>query len=46
MTSVEVTKSEILNIEDMMANAALRAKKAGFDGIELPFGHLVFLVCF
>ena len=46
MTSVEVTKSEILNIEDMMANAALRAKKAGFDGIEFPVAHWGFYSLF
>lgn len=31
----ELTIEEIQNIEDKYANAALRAKKAGFDGIEL-----------
>ena len=34
MTSIEVTKREILNIEVMLANAALKAKKNGFDDIK------------
>ena len=30
---------EIHRIEDLFADAALRAKKAGFDGIEIGAGH-------
>ena len=31
----EMTKEDIINLEDNFANAALRAKKANFDGIEI-----------
>ena len=36
---IEISKEEILTFEDNIAKGALRAKKAGFDGIELGFGH-------
>ena len=36
---IEMTKEEILSIEDAVANGSLRAKKAGFDGVELGAGH-------
>ena len=35
----EMTKEDILRIENDFANAALRAKKAGFDGIEIHGAH-------
>lgn len=35
----ELTKEEILEIEDAFAAAALRAKKAGFDGVEIHGAH-------
>ena len=35
----EMTKEDILRIENDFAEAALRAKKAGFDGIELHGAH-------
>ena len=35
----EMTKEDILRIENDFAEAALRAKKAGFDGIELHATH-------
>ena len=41
--SKEMTKEDILRIENDFAEAALRAKKAGFDGIEIHGAHL-FLV--
>ena len=34
-----MTKEDILRIENDFAEAALRAKKAGFDGIELHGAH-------
>ena len=37
--SIEITKEEILSIEDAIAKGALRAKKAGFDGVELVSNH-------
>jgi 2,4-dienoyl-CoA reductase-like NADH-dependent reductase (Old Yellow Enzyme family) len=41
--SVELTKDDILRIENDFVNAAIRAKKAGFDGIEIHSGHLYLL---
>jgi 2,4-dienoyl-CoA reductase-like NADH-dependent reductase (Old Yellow Enzyme family) len=41
--SVEMTKEDILRIENDFVNAAIRAKKAGFDGIEIHSGHLYLL---
>ncbi len=38
-SSREITKSEILQIEDAFVKAAVRAKSAGFDGIELHSCH-------
>ena len=38
-----MTKEDILRIENDFANAALRAKKAGFDGVEIHGAHF-FLV--
>ena len=34
-----MTKEDILKIENDFANAALRAKKAGFDGVEIHGAH-------
>ena len=34
-----MTKEDILRIENDFANAALRAKKAGFDGVEIHGAH-------
>ena len=34
VTSKEMSKEDILRIEDYFVQAAIRAKKAGFDGIE------------
>ena len=34
-----MTKEDILRIENDFAEAALRAKKAGFDGIEIHGAH-------
>lgn len=39
----ELTVNEIKEIEDKFANAALRAKKAGFDGVEIHSAHGYFL---
>jgi 2,4-dienoyl-CoA reductase-like NADH-dependent reductase (Old Yellow Enzyme family) len=41
--SVEMTKEDILRIENDFVNAAIRSKKAGFDGIEIHSGHLYLL---
>ncbi len=42
-TPKELTKEEILKIEDEFADAAVRAKKAGFDAVELigSAGYLI-----
>ncbi|WP_202320211.1 oxidoreductase [Archaeoglobus neptunius] len=42
-TPKELTKEEILQIEDEFADAAVRAKKAGFDAVELigSAGYLI-----
>ena len=37
--SKEMTKEDILRIENSFAEAALRAKKAGFDGVEIHAAH-------
>ena len=37
--SKEMTKEDILRIENDFAEAALRAKKAGFDGVEIHAAH-------
>ena len=37
--SKEMTKEDIIHIENDFANAALRAKKDGFDGIEIHGAH-------
>ncbi|MCS7139588.1 MAG: FAD-dependent oxidoreductase [Candidatus Nezhaarchaeota archaeon] len=43
LTPRELTKGEILQIEEEFADAALRAKKAGFDAVELigSAGYLI-----
>ena len=43
ITLKELTKDDILKIENEYQNAALRAKKSGFDGIELHCAHLSIL---
>lgn len=35
----EITKEEIKNVQNSFADAALRAQKAGFDGIQLHAAH-------
>lgn len=37
--SKEMTKDDILRIETAFADAALRAKKAGFDGVDIHGAH-------
>ena len=39
----EMTKADILRIEDDFVKAAVRAKKAGFDGVELHGAHFYLL---
>ncbi len=39
----ELTKEEILIIEDQFVEAALRAKKSGFDGVDIHSAHLTLL---
>ena len=36
---VELTKDEIIKIEDQFAEAAVRAKEAGYDGVEIHSAH-------
>ena len=43
VTPHEMTRSEILSLEDMFAAAARRAKAAGFDAVELHAAHGYFL---
>ena len=38
--SIAMTKEDILRVQDLFVQAAIRAKKAGFDGIEIHGGHL------
>ena len=38
--SVEMTKEDIQRVENDYAQAAIRAKKAGYDGINIQEGHL------
>ena len=45
-SSIEMTKDDILKIEDDFAQAALRAKKAGFDGIDIHGAHLTLISSF
>ncbi len=44
--SVEMTKDDILRIENAFVEGAIRAKKAGFDGIELHAAHFYLLSTF
>ena len=44
--SIEMTKDDILKIENDFAQAALRAKKAGFDGIDIHGAHLTLISSF
>ena len=39
----DITKDKIHELEDLFADAAVRAKKAGFDGIEICANHHVLL---
>lgn len=45
-TPKELSIEEIIDIEDGFAAAAERAKKAGFDGVELHGAHFYLLSCF
>ena len=40
---IDISVEEIKKIPDLFADATLRAKKAGFDGIEIVANHHVFL---
>ncbi len=44
--SVEMTKKDILRIEDDFVKSAIRAKKEGFDGFEIYSTHLYLLITF
>ena len=44
--SIEMTKDDIIKIENDYAQAALRAKKAGFDGIDIHGAHLTLISTF
>jgi 2,4-dienoyl-CoA reductase-like NADH-dependent reductase (Old Yellow Enzyme family) len=43
---IEMSKEEILIIEDQLSKGALLAKKSGFDGVNLAFNHWGFLASF
>ena len=42
-TNKELTKEDILKIEEDFVNSAVRAKKFGFDGIDIHSAHLTLL---
>ena len=42
VTSKELTKDDILRIQDLFVEGAIRGKKAGFDGIEIHAAQLNF----
>ena len=44
--SIEMSKNDILRIENDFVNAAIRAKKSGFDGIEIHAAHFYLLSLF
>ena len=44
--SIEMSKNDILRIENDFLNAAIRAKKSGFDGIEIHAAHFYLLSLF
>ena len=44
--SIAMTKEDILRVQDLFVQAAIRAKKAGFDGIEIHGGHLTLVSLF
>ena len=44
--SKEMTKEDILRIQDYFVQAAIRAKKAGFDGVEIHGAHLTLVSLF
>ena len=44
--SKEMTKEDILRIENYFVQSALRAKKAGYDGIEIHGAHLTLVSLF
>ena len=46
VTSKELTKEEILRIQDLFVQGAIRGKKAGFDGIEIHGAQLNFASLF
>ena len=43
ITLKELTKDDILKIEEDFLNGAIRAKKSGFDGIDIHCAHLSIL---
>ena len=46
LESKEMTKDDIIRIQDYFVQGALRAKKAGYDGIEIHGGHLTLVSLF
>ena len=46
ITSKELTKEDILRIQDLFVQGAIRGKKAGFDGIEIHGAQLNFASLF
>ena len=46
LESKEMTKDDIIRIQDYFVQGALRAKKAGYDGIEIHGAHLTLVSLF
>lgn len=44
--SVEMTKEDIIRVENDYVQAAIRAQKAGFDGVQIQTGHFGLLAVF
>ena len=46
LESKAMTKEDILRVENLFVQGAIRAKKAGFDGVEIHSGHMTLLSSF
>ena len=46
LESKAMTKEDILRVENLFVQGAIRAKKAGFDAVEIHSGHMTLLSSF